>query len=38
MHRKPNILRARSGLGDVGKEEFHRRRPNALPLFGDING
>ena len=38
MHRKPNIFRARSGLGNARKEEFNRRRSNALPLLRDING
>ncbi len=38
VHRKPNILRVRSGLGDVCNEEFYRRRPNSLPLLRDING
>ncbi len=38
VHRKPNILRVRSGLGDAGDEESDRRRPNSLPLLRDING
>ena len=38
VHRKPNLLRTRSGLDDVCKQEFHARRSNALPLPRDING
>ena len=38
MHRKPNILRVRSGLADVRNEEFHGRRPKSLPLPRSING
>ena len=38
MHRKPNSLDVRPGLDDVCDKQFHRRRPNSLPLLRDVNG
>jgi len=38
VHRKPNSLGVRPCLDDVCDKEFHRRRPNSLPLLRDVNG
>jgi len=37
VNRNPNFLTARSSLGDVGKDELHRRRPNSSPLLRHVN-